>query len=167
MENIEIAIFQVPYTSLTKDSDLWEKLHSENPDKVTVPAEYYTHVFTGFIGMPDRTSEDEEEWTSFILEEVFMIFNTDYPEGYRGHSMSPGDVVNLDGKYYLRKSDSFQECNFEPNDADDCSTRIFQERIEKAEQVLIDNGIDPDEAQTILQALGYVLLDEELYPENK
>ena len=44
-------------------------------------------------------------------------------------------------------------------------SEIAQEKIKKAEQVLIDNGIDPDEAQTVLQALGYVLLDEELYPE--
>lgn len=165
MENIEIAIFQTPYTSLKKDSDLWKKLHGENSDKMIVPAKYYTRTFTGFIGMPDRISEDEEERTSFILEEVFMIFNTDYPEGYCGRSMSPGDVVNLNGKFYLRKSDGFQECSFEPNDADDNSTRILRERIERAERVLIDNGIAPDEAQTVLQALGYVLLDEELYPD--
>lgn len=39
-----------------------------------------------------------------------------------------------------------------------------KERIQKAEQCLVDNGIDPDEAQTVLQALGYILNDEELYP---
>lgn len=43
---------------------------------------------------------------------------------------------------------------------------IYDERINKAEQCLIDNGIEPDEAQTVLQALGYILLDEELYPEE-
>lgn len=41
---------------------------------------------------------------------------------------------------------------------------IYDERISKAEQCLIDNGIEPDEASTVLQALGYILLDEELYP---
>ena len=40
------------------------------------------------------------------------------------------------------------------------------EQIRKAEQVLIDNGVEADEAGTVLQAIGYVLLDEELYPEN-
>ena len=40
---------------------------------------------------------------------------------------------------------------------------IYEEDIKKAEQVLIDNGIDADEADVVLQALGYVLLDEELY----
>lgn len=38
--------------------------------------------------------------------------------------------------------------------------------IEKAEQVLIDNGIEKDEAWVVLQALGYVLFDGELYPES-
>ena len=40
-----------------------------------------------------------------------------------------------------------------------------KEQIKKAEQVLIDNGIEPDEATVVLQAIGYTLLDEELYPE--
>lgn len=44
---------------------------------------------------------------------------------------------------------------------------IYDERISKAEQCLIDNGIEPDEAPVVLQALGYILLDEELYPEEE
>ena len=43
---------------------------------------------------------------------------------------------------------------------------IRKEDIIKAEDVLIDNGIDPDEATDVLQAIGYVLLDTELYPEE-
>ena len=44
---------------------------------------------------------------------------------------------------------------------------ISKEAIKKAEQVLIDNGIEADEADIVLQAIGYVLLDEELYPEEE
>lgn len=40
-----------------------------------------------------------------------------------------------------------------------------KENIKAAEQCLIDNGIEPDEVQTVLQALGYILLGKELYPE--
>ena len=40
---------------------------------------------------------------------------------------------------------------------------ISKEKIEKAKQCLIDNGIDKDEAEIVLQALGYILLDEELF----
>lgn len=39
--------------------------------------------------------------------------------------------------------------------------------IKRAEQILIDNGIEPDEAPTVLQAIGYALLDEELYPRKE
>lgn len=45
--------------------------------------------------------------------------------------------------------------------------KITKEQIKAAEQVLIDNGIEADEAQTVLQAIGYTLLDEELYPEEE
>lgn len=37
--------------------------------------------------------------------------------------------------------------------------------IKAAEKCLIDNGIEPDEVQNVLQALGYILLDEELYED--
>lgn len=43
---------------------------------------------------------------------------------------------------------------------------ITKEDVERAEQVLIDNGIEPDEASTVLQAIGYALLDLELYDEE-
>ena len=42
-----------------------------------------------------------------------------------------------------------------------------KEEIKKSEQVLIDNGIEKDEAQVVLQAIGYTLLGIELYPEEK
>lgn len=43
------------------------------------------------------------------------------------------------------------------------STIIGQDNINRTIQVLIDNGIEPDEAETVLQAIGYTLLDEELF----
>ena len=41
---------------------------------------------------------------------------------------------------------------------------ITESAIEKAEKVLFDNGVEADEVKTVLQALGYVLLDCEMYP---
>ena len=38
---------------------------------------------------------------------------------------------------------------------------ITKERFDKAKQCLIDNGIYTDEAETVLQALCYILCDEE------
>ena len=37
------------------------------------------------------------------------------------------------------------------------------EKIKNAERILIDNGIEPDEASTVLQAIGFALPDEDLY----
>lgn len=42
----------------------------------------------------------------------------------------------------------------------------IKERIKSAEKCLIDNGIEPDEAEIVLQALGYILLDTDLYQYN-
>lgn len=39
---------------------------------------------------------------------------------------------------------------------------INREQIKKALQCLADNGIDKDECPTVLQALCYILLDEEI-----
>ena len=44
--------------------------------------------------------------------------------------------------------------------------KISTDQIHAAEQCLIDNGIEQDEAYTVLQAIGYILLDVELYPEE-
>ena len=38
---------------------------------------------------------------------------------------------------------------------------LTQEDFNKAKQCLIDNGIEADEADVVLQALCYILLDEE------
>ena len=40
---------------------------------------------------------------------------------------------------------------------------IYKCDILAAEKCLADNGIDPDETSTVLQALGYILLNAELY----
>ena len=37
------------------------------------------------------------------------------------------------------------------------------EKIRNAEQILIDNGIEPGEVSTVLQAIGFALLDKDLY----
>lgn len=41
---------------------------------------------------------------------------------------------------------------------------ISEANIGRALEVLIDNGVDADEAPTVLQAIGYTLLDAELFP---
>ena len=42
---------------------------------------------------------------------------------------------------------------------------ITPKQINSALKCLVDNGFDEYEAVTVLQALGYILLDTELFPE--
>lgn len=44
--------------------------------------------------------------------------------------------------------------------------KITRSMIRNAEKVLVDNDIDPSEAEIVLQAIGYVLLDTELYSKQ-
>jgi hypothetical protein len=43
----------------------------------------------------------------------------------------------------------------------------LKKNLAAAEKVLVDNGIEEDEASTVLQAVGYALLDTELYPDDE
>ena len=43
---------------------------------------------------------------------------------------------------------------------------ITRQHIAKAKEILIANGIEEDEVATVLQAIGYTLLDVELFPEE-
>lgn len=48
-------------------------------------------------------------------------------------------------------------------------TNVTKEDIKRTLKVLIDNGIEKDEAGTVLQAIGYTLIDtelEDLIPEE-
>lgn len=40
---------------------------------------------------------------------------------------------------------------------------IEADDIIRCQQILEDNGIEPDEVDTVMQAIGYALLDEEFY----
>ncbi len=42
---------------------------------------------------------------------------------------------------------------------------LTPKKLEDANKCLADNGIEPDECETVLQALCYILLDLEIYPD--
>ena len=58
------------------------------------------------------------EWTEkAVLEHIFDLCNDDLPEGYRGHSLSMSDIVELyDGDnrdFFYRNEDSFSPVRFD------------------------------------------------------
>lgn len=68
------------------------------------------------IGMYDLkyegSVEKEEGVTVYgVLEHIYHVFNVSKPEGFRGHSLSVSDVVELEGKYYFCDSIGFTEIN--------------------------------------------------------
>ena len=71
------------------------------------------------------------------------------------------EEANLYGMSYAVMEDRITELLF--NHAFSVDPTV----IKKAEQCLIDNGIQQSEAPAILQALGYILFSEELYPESE
>lgn len=68
--------------------------------------------------------------------------------------------VDCKEEYELDKEDLYKkvQCDF-------FDEKVSGTKIEKAIQCLIDNGIEKDEAKVVLQALGYILLDEEFFPD--
>lgn len=36
-----------------------------------------------------------------ILEHIYMIYNVEHPQGYKGRSLTCGDVVSIDGEMYF------------------------------------------------------------------
>lgn len=57
-------------------------------------------------------------------------------------------------------------CEWNIEEVDITLPFMNKNKVEVAEKVLVDNGIEEDEASTVLQAIGYTLMDTELYPED-
>lgn len=86
-------------------------------------------------------------------------------ENVDGCGSSATEYVSFPRRLTEQEFEMFQECESRMGSTPG-ESGISPEQIQKAEQVLIDNGIEADEAQTVLQAIGYVLLDTTLYPED-
>lgn len=159
-ECVRVSIYQASVKTLI-DTGVWGTILDLDADKMVIPAKYYQQVFSGEVELDPKPDGQNLN----ILDRVFQVFYKKKPSGHSGRSFWVGDVVNMDGKFYVCKPVGFQECEFIEKRATHPRPELNQETIKRAEQVLIDNGIDPDETQTVLQVLGYILLNEELYPD--
>ena len=66
-------------------------------------------------------------------------------------------------KMSVRTEDDSYGCEWNIEEVDFEMPPINKSKVEAAEKVLVDNGIEEDEASTVLQAVGYALIDAELY----
>lgn len=53
----------------------------------------------------------------------------------------------------------------EPDEISNADYKFVLKKVKKAEEYLIGKGLSEEEVPSILQNLGYILLDRELYPE--
>ena len=150
-----------------------------NGKKVKVSRENFVEENKKMFG-PD-CEEDAMEWETED-DAVYQFVNgvTDAREGnpvcYEHTSIDyPFYSPYLNENLYAFEVEGLEDGNKEEKGEDNCNNDevvynnevvITKGIIEKAEQVLIDNGIEKDEAWVVLQALGYVLFDGELYPES-
>lgn len=68
----------------------------------------YTPDFIKYQLVYEEETEEEAEIDA-LLEQLFHRFNQDPPTGYRGTSMSVGDVVVVDGNAYLCRPFGFEK----------------------------------------------------------
>lgn len=47
------------------------------------------------------------------LDDLYTMFNVNHPEGFKGHSLSTSDLVELDGKYFYCDSYGWKEVTFQ------------------------------------------------------
>jgi hypothetical protein len=74
------------------------------------------------------------------------------------------------GDYYANAyctDEDYEEIGMSWNiDSANVEGTLPTDNLKKTEEVLADNGIDTDETESVLQAIGYTLLDTELYPNE-
>ena len=116
--------------------------------------EVYPYVNeNGTLALPDEINAEDEEAVRDYIDEHF----DDAVLAEDSHDYCGADI-HING-VYEQKEPLGKGLKL-------ISTNVDTEKLRRAEQVLVDNGIDADEAATVLQAIGYTLLDTELYPRS-
>ncbi len=102
---MKVAIYQI-IPELDNSRMLFNSLeYMKKAHDGRIPAEIYEMIFCGEIEAED-------------CEDVFRIFNTDFPQGYKGRSLSVSDVVEIihsgtKSEFYFCDSVEFTVIDFE------------------------------------------------------
>lgn len=133
----------------------------EQEDRILQSLNEETYFIPHLVGLPEKRFEtwtnDDHEWFEFEgveLTEADATVDITIDELVTGFEMM---MVDGEDRWESTLNDE------KPRH----STLYFTaEKLQKAMQCLEDNGIEEDECRTVLQALGYILLDAELFPED-
>ena len=117
--HIPITLFQAPLAVLSEHG-LLMKMHDYNrPYAEPVPSQYYMPVFHGNLEYHGALPEDPAARRTSILEYFFALYNRDdRPNPKTSRSMSVGDVVKLDGQFYLCAVFGFTQVEFRSAEVD-------------------------------------------------
>ena len=113
-EWLHLTLFQAPYAALDEHGLMVKMYDRSSPFTGPVPSQYYMPVFNEAVEIHFDPHMDPELRTSNILEHFFVLYNRDNrPNPMTSRSMSVGDVVRLEGQYYLCTVDGFTPIAFE------------------------------------------------------
>lgn len=110
---ISVTLYQAPFAVLS-ERGLLLKMHDHNrPYAGPVPSQYYMPVFHGNLEFRGPLPQDLVARRASILENFFALYNRDdRPNPKTSRSMSVGDVVKLDGQFYLCAPTCFTQVDF-------------------------------------------------------
>lgn len=75
-------------------------------DKIDYDKDDYKNVYEGELN--EEIAKEDKTW---ILERIFTIFNISRPDDFKGHSLSTGDIVVLDGTAYICANIGWKKIN--------------------------------------------------------
>lgn len=115
---MDIKIYQI---NLSRDDDRVAYLGLSQLERFQESAEVNSGIY-------DKVFEGAVE--ADTLEGVYQMFNCDCPDGFRGHSLSVSDVVEIvDGEnagFYFCDSIGFQRVEFDPDQAQKLDTGMLR-----------------------------------------
>ena len=115
---MDIKIYQI---NLSRDDDRIAFLGHSQLERFQESAEVNSRIY-------DKVFEGAVE--ADTLEGVYQMFNCDCPDGFRGHSLSVSDVVEIvgdkDAGFYFCDSIGFQRVEFDPDQAQELGTGMLR-----------------------------------------
>ena len=115
---MDIKIYQI---NLSRDDDRIAFLGHSQLERFQESAEVNSGIY-------DKVFEGAVE--ADTLEGVYQMFNCDCPDGFRGHSLSVSDVVEIvgdkDAGFYFCDSIGFQQVEFGPDQAQELDTGMLR-----------------------------------------
>lgn len=115
--SIPVTLFQAPLAVLSERGLLLKMHDYTRPYTGSVPSQYYMPVFQGNLEYRGALPQDPDARRTSILEYFFALYNRDdRPNPKTSRSMSVGDVVKLDGQFYLCAPLGFTQVDFKSAD---------------------------------------------------